>query len=65
MNLQFTQEELDFQKEVKEFLSSQYPLSIKEKQDKRLPLEKEEIISWQKILSSKGWFAINLSLIHI
>ena len=39
MDLTFSKEDLNFQKEVKEFLSSKYPLSIKEKQDKRLPLE--------------------------
>ena len=59
MDLTFSKEDLDFQAEVRDFLISEYPLAIKEKQDKRLPLEKEDIISWQKILASKGWFAIN------
>ena len=59
MDLTFSQEDLNFQNEVRDFLSSEYPLAIKEKQDKRLPLEKEDIISWQKILASRGWFAIN------
>ena len=59
MDLTFSKEDLDFQTEVKDFLTSEYPLAIKEKQDKRLPLGKEDTISWQKILASKGWFAIN------
>ena len=59
MDLTFSKEDLDFQAEVRDFLISEYPGGIKEKQDKRLPLEKEEIISWQKVLASKGWFAIN------
>ena len=59
MDLTFSKEDLDFQTEVRDFLTSEYPLAIKEKQDKRLPLEKKDIISWQKILASKGWFAIN------
>ena len=59
MDLTFSKEDLDFQAEVRDFLISEYPLEIKEKQDKRLPLEKEDIISWQKILASRGWFAIN------
>ena len=59
MDLTFSKEDLDFQAEVRDFLTSEYPLAIKEKQDKRLPLEKEDIISWQKVLASKGWFAIN------
>ena len=44
MDLTFSQEDLNFQYEVREFLSSEYPPVIKEKQDKRLPLEKEDII---------------------
>ena len=59
MDLTFSKEDLDFQAEVRDFLTSEYPLALKEKQNKRLPLEKEDIISWQKILASKGWFAIN------
>ena len=59
MDLTFSKEDLDFQTEVRDFLTSEYPLEIKKKQDKRLPLEKEDIISWQKILASRGWFAIN------
>ena len=59
MDLTFSKEDLDFQAEVRNFLTSEYPLGIKEKQDKRLPLEKDDIISWQKILASRGWFAIN------
>ncbi len=59
MDLTFSKEDLDFQAEVRDFLTSEYPFGIKEKQDKRLPLEKEDIISWQKILASRGWFAIN------
>ena len=52
MDLKFSKEDLDFQAEVRDFLISEYPLAIKEKQDKRLPLEKLDIISWQKILAS-------------
>ena len=59
MDLTFSKEDLDFQAEVRDFLISEYPLAIKEKQDKRLPLERLDIISWQKILASRGWFAIN------
>ena len=44
MDLTFSKEDLDYQAEVRDFLTSEYPLAIKEKQDKRLPLEKEDII---------------------
>ena len=59
MDLTFSQEELDFQEEVKNFLSSEFPSDIKEKQDKRMPLKAEDIVKWQKILAKKGWFAVN------
>ena len=59
MNLSFSKEDLDFKQEVVDFLDSNYPGDIKERQDKRLPLDKEQNIRWQKILSKKGWFAVN------
>ncbi|MBV06636.1 MAG: pimeloyl-CoA dehydrogenase large subunit [Gammaproteobacteria bacterium] len=59
MDLTFSNSDLSFRKEVVAFLEEEYPSDIKEKQDKRVPLEKEEIIRWQKILHGKGWFAIN------
>ena len=59
MDLTFSQDELDFQEEVKNFLSSEFPSGIKEKQDKRMPLKAEDIVKWQKILAKKGWFAVN------
>ena len=59
MDLTFSDSDLSFRKEVVSFLENEYPSDIKEKQDKRVTLEKEEIIRWQKILHKKGWFAIN------
>ena len=59
MDLTFSDSDLSFRQEVVTFLENEYPADIKEKQDKRVPLEKEEIVRWQKILHNKGWFAIN------
>ena len=59
MNLSFSKEDLDFKQEVIDFLDANYPGDIQERQDKRLPLDKEQNIRWQKILSKKGWFAVN------
>ena len=50
MDLTFSDSDLSFRKEVVSFLENEYPSDIKEKQDKRVTLEKEEIIRWQKIL---------------
>jgi len=59
MDLTFSKEDLDFQKEVQIFLKTKYPTEIKEKQEKGLPLDREDVIKWQKLLAKKGWFAVN------
>ena len=59
MDLSFSKEDLDFRQDVIDFLDNNYPDDIKERQDKRLPLDKEQNIRWQKILSNQGWFAVN------
>ena len=59
MDLTFSKEDLDFQKEVQIFLKTKYPIEIKEKQEKGLLLDREDVIKWQKLLAKKGWFAVN------
>ena len=59
MDLKFSEADVTFREEVINFLETEYPDDIKEKQDKRIPLEKDEIVRWQQILNKKGWFAIN------
>ena len=44
MNLAFSQEDLDFKEEVRVFLKSEYPSKIREKQEKGLPLERDDVI---------------------
>ena len=59
MNLSFSEEDLKFQNEVRSFIADNYPADIKNKMDNGIPLSKEDILTWQKILSKKGWFAVN------
>ena len=59
MHVSFTTEENDFQKEVNSFFNEKYPADIKEKQNKSIPLEKEDFIRWQKTLYEQGWAAPN------
>ena len=59
MHVSFTTEENDFQKEVNSFFNEKYPADIKEKQNKSVPLEKEDFIKWQKTLYEQGWAAPN------
>ena len=59
MHVSFTNEENDFQKEVNSFFNEKYPSDIKEKQNKSVPLEKDDFIRWQKTLYEQGWAAPN------
>ena len=59
MNLSFSEEDLKFQDEVRSFIADNYPADIKNKMDNGIPVSKDDILTWQRILSKKGWFAIN------
>lgn len=59
MNADFTAEELEFQKEVRHFLETEFPDDIKHKVDNGIRLEKDDYVRWQKILYKKGWVAPN------
>ena len=59
MNLSFSEEDLKFQDEVRSFIAENYPADIKNKMDNGIPVSKEDIQTWQRILSKKGWFAVN------
>ncbi len=59
MDLQFSQEDLAFQAEVRDFFRSQLPPHIREATE-RTPtvfLEKDIALEWQAILAKKGWAA--------
>ena len=59
MNVNLTAEEQAFRDEVRAFFAEKYPADIREKQDKGIPLAREDTIRWQKILYEQGWFAVN------
>lgn len=59
MNADFTTEELEFQKDVRNFLETEFPEDIKYKVDNGIRLEKDDYVRWQKILYKKGWVAPN------
>ena len=59
MNLSFSEEDLKFQDEVRSFIAENYPADIKNDMDNGIPVSKEDIHTWQRILSKKGWFAVN------
>ena len=61
MNLQFTQEELNFQKEVKGWIKENYPKDMKERYmgSPNGHVTKDEHMKWQQALYTKGWAGIN------
>ena len=61
MDLQFTQEEFDFQREVRDWINSNYPEDMKKRymNSPNGHLTKEEHMKWQQALHSKGWSGIN------
>ncbi|MCV6624790.1 MAG: acyl-CoA dehydrogenase family protein [Cellvibrionaceae bacterium] len=59
MNIDFTAEELEFQREVRTFFEENYPKDIQEKIKNNIHPTKDDFIRWQKILNDKGWLAEN------
>ncbi|WP_406828517.1 acyl-CoA dehydrogenase family protein [Microbulbifer sp. ARAS458-1] len=57
MNL--TQEEQAFREEVRSFLENKFPKDIQHKAKNHIPLSKDDMVRWQKILFEQGWAAEN------
>lgn len=59
MDLSFTDEELAFQSEVREFLEKKLPVDVKKRYQRGIHFSKDDQERWQKILNKQGWFAPN------
>jgi alkylation response protein AidB-like acyl-CoA dehydrogenase len=57
MDMEFSAEDLAFQKEVRNFIAENYPPSLRAKQDAGDDLKRDEYLSWHKVLAHKGWSA--------
>jgi len=57
MDLNFSEEELQFQQEVRQFLADNLPDSVVQahKTNASVFVEKETALEWQKVLVDKGW----------
>jgi hypothetical protein len=55
MDLSFTPEHAAFRLEVRNWIEANFPQAIRDKQATGEHLNKEEIVSWHKILHAKGW----------
>jgi alkylation response protein AidB-like acyl-CoA dehydrogenase len=61
MRLAFNDEELAFQKEVRDWLAANMPMEVAEesRRSRTSHVSKERLLQWQKKLSGKGWLCPN------
>lgn len=59
MNVDLTDDELAFQREVREFFETKYPAEVLRKQNNFEKLSKQDSVAGQKALYEKGWAAVN------
>jgi len=55
MDLRFTPEEIAFRDEVRAFMRAALPEPIRRKIVEARRLEKQDLVTWQRILNAKGW----------
>ena len=59
MNLTFSQEDLKFKEEVRDFINNNLDKNTKNKIINGHHLNKDDLVNWQKKLYTKGWMAPN------
>ncbi|MDA7754275.1 acyl-CoA dehydrogenase family protein [Pseudomonadales bacterium] len=61
MDMNFSSEDFEFQKEVRDWISENYPKEMHDRHAKSANghLTKEDHVYWQKALHSKGWAGLN------
>jgi len=59
MNADFTAEDLEFRTEVRKYFETEFPQDILDKQNKAIPLSREDVVRWHKHIYEKGWAAAN------
>lgn len=57
MDLSFSDAELAFREEVRDFISDNLPASIKDKAGRSAYYDAEDVRTWQRILDQRGWAA--------
>lgn len=61
MNLQFSEEDRQFQKEVRQWIEENYPQEMRERKQRSANghLTKEDHVYWQQALYERGWAGLN------
>lgn len=55
MELEITRQETTFRNEIQRFISEHLPAATQKKMELGLPLSREEMVDWQRILNKKKW----------
>ena len=64
MDLQLTDDDLAFQREVRGFIEENLPADIRDKVANGRKLEKDDFVRWQNILNERGWMAPHWPVEH-
>ena len=59
MDLEFSEEDFGFQKEVREWIRKNYHQEMRDRRANSTHLTKEDHVYWQKALHKKGWAGLN------
>jgi alkylation response protein AidB-like acyl-CoA dehydrogenase len=57
MDLEFSPEDIAFREEARRFIAENYPKALRGKQEHGEELEKEDFLSWHRVLAKQGWIA--------
>jgi alkylation response protein AidB-like acyl-CoA dehydrogenase len=55
MQLEFTDDELRFRDEVRDFIATNYPAEVRERQRQGLEIRKEDYLAWHQVVARRGW----------
>ena len=64
MDLEFTDELRDFQRDMRAFMEERLPSDLREKVKRFLALGKDDYLRWQDILAEKGWLVYSWPVEH-
>ena len=59
MNVSFSEQELAFQREVRDFFETEYPQDILAKARRGIEMQREDFVRGQKALYRQGWAGVN------
>ena len=59
MNVTFSDDELTFREEVRGFFANEYPADILDKQNRGIPLTRDDYVRSMKALHARGWTGAN------